>query len=195
MGVNDVKRKVNTGWINTDKIYQYIEREYLGNKDKYGSFEAFFPKLLEHLKELDENPVPTGEFMPTYMKKYGISNIDAYEKRFVFCDTEWKKFRDEIRGDAFKIDKIFSLYYLTEEYLQGNNLIIISADENYNKLPQFIKGEISKVNYNSIDEPDEFKMFKAGEATVLIVKRARPVKMNSMAAQIMGKSEKTAVYI
>ena len=171
MGVNDVKRKVNTGWINTDKIYQYIEKEYLGNKDKYGSFEAFFPKLLEHLKELDENPVPTGEFIPLYMQKYGISDIDAYEKRFVFCDTEWRKFKDEIHDDDLKIDEILSLYYLTEKYLQGNNLIIISADENYDKLPQFIKGGISKVNYNSIDEQDEFKMFEAGEATVLIVKK------------------------
>jgi hypothetical protein len=55
-----IARDESRGFKMTSEISQYIRQEYLPNPDKYPTFAAFMPKLLDWLRK---QPVPDGGMM------------------------------------------------------------------------------------------------------------------------------------
>lgn len=109
--------------------------------------------------------------------KYGIKDYDSFKNSYAFCDSNIDEFSGLIKSEGFKIDQGFAINNLTEKYIQDHYFIIISAEYRLNELPPFITKDLMTQDYYSIDKIDEFMLFQAGEATVLVVEKGLELKV------------------
>ncbi|HYE83186.1 MAG TPA: transglutaminase domain-containing protein [Clostridia bacterium] len=77
------------------------------------------------------------------------------------CVKELRKFKDM---------KVINIDRVTEEYFSNNNVLISSADIEYNYLPNIIRNQISKDEYMRLDI-DDYKTIKINKGMVLIIKK------------------------
>lgn len=103
--------------------------------------------------------------------KYRIKDYESFKNRYVFCNSNIDRFSSLLKDEGFEIDKGFAINNLTEKYIQDQYLIIISAEYRLNELPPFITKDLKVQDYYSIDEIDEFLVFQAGKATVLVIEK------------------------
>lgn len=103
--------------------------------------------------------------------KYGIKDYDSFKNSYTFCNSKPDEFRGLLKEEGFEIDQGFAINNLTDKYIQDHYLIIISAEYRLNELPPFITKELRPEDYYSIDKIDEFMVFPAGKATVLVIEK------------------------
>ena len=109
--------------------------------------------------------------------RYGI-DPSSYDGYFIFGEksfsaivrptvlTELKRFKrfESQYGNSGSINQF------KEEYLNDNNLIILSANTEYGRLPSAVRTQISRDEYMSL-AIDDFKTIKVNKAIVLIIKK------------------------
>ncbi|HYE81943.1 MAG TPA: transglutaminase domain-containing protein [Clostridia bacterium] len=103
---------------------------------------------------------------PDVFKRYylfGEKGIYSKVKPVVFAELE--KYRKLEKAS----EKSGNISQFKEEYLKDNNILIISANTEYNKLADVIKAKISKDEYEGLGI-DEYKTIEIDKAVVLIVK-------------------------
>lgn len=154
-------------WKNTDNLYKFIKEKYVPNRAKYKTFDDFFPEVLEYIKELYDNPPKATHF--------GV-DLDTVNKYYIFGEREFSTYAMTNVISKITASKPLergvsgSLYYLEDEYFNGTNLLLFSADNVYSSLPKVIKDKISQLEYQSIKK-DEFRVFQFNKAVVLIIKK------------------------
>lgn len=86
-----MNRSITNGWINIDKLYELIKKEYLNNYGKYKNIGEFLPRVIEYLSELKGSPIETNATV------YGLS-VDANTNFYVFSPTKdsWTKLVSQI---------------------------------------------------------------------------------------------------
>jgi len=156
-------QELRNGWVNTDKVYELIKKEYIGDRDKYKTIEDFMPRILEYLKELEKYPVTS----PADQVKYGIK-LNKDTVLFIFGS---KSFCDNIKLDLpyYKVGRNASLSYFEESIFNNkNNLAVISASYNFDEMPQKIKAAVSEDAYCSIKQGEYLTINVEGINVVFI---------------------------
>jgi hypothetical protein len=95
---------------------------------------------------------------------YGDEEFRYLARNIVVLDLEKYKKLERVQGVASDISKF------KEEYFNGDNVLIISADTEYQKLPNEIRAQINRDDYIKL-QIDEYKTIKIGKAVVLIIKK------------------------
>jgi hypothetical protein len=102
-----MKQELANGWVNTDKVYELLKKEYMGNRDKYKTIEDFMPRILEYLKELEKQSATSTVDQAEHEMKSNkdISNNTNDSSKYTEFTNGVTVTRDKNNYTHFKIDQ------------------------------------------------------------------------------------------